>query len=43
MTEPINRRRFLKVLGVTGAGTAAVSASIGSMIQNVLPSPGLGS
>jgi len=26
MTEPINRRRFLKVLGVTGAGTAAVSA-----------------
>src|SRR5574341_1251803 len=26
MTEPINRRRFLKVLGVTGAGVAAVSA-----------------
>jgi anaerobic selenocysteine-containing dehydrogenase/Fe-S-cluster-containing dehydrogenase component len=26
MTEPINRRRFLKVLGVTGAGAAAVSA-----------------
>jgi anaerobic selenocysteine-containing dehydrogenase/Fe-S-cluster-containing dehydrogenase component len=26
MTEPINRRRFLKVLGVTGAGAATVSA-----------------
>jgi len=26
MTEPINRRRFLKVLGVSGAGAAAVSA-----------------
>ena len=26
MTEPIDRRRFLKVLGVTGAGAAAVSA-----------------
>jgi molybdopterin-containing oxidoreductase family iron-sulfur binding subunit len=26
MTDAINRRRFLKVLGVTGAGAAAVSA-----------------
>ena len=26
MTESIDRRRFLKVLGVTGAGAAAVSA-----------------
>ena len=26
MTEPLNRRRFLKVLGVTGASAAAVSA-----------------
>jgi len=26
MTEPIDRRRFLKVLGVSGAGAAAVSA-----------------
>ena len=26
MTEPLNRRRFLKLLGVTGAGAAAVSA-----------------
>src|SRR5882724_2025434 len=26
MTDPIDRRRFLKVLGVTGAGAAAVSA-----------------
>jgi molybdopterin-containing oxidoreductase family iron-sulfur binding subunit len=29
MTDALDRRRFLKVLGVTGAGAAAVSCGIG--------------
>jgi len=29
MTDALDRRRFLKVLGVTGAGAAAVSCVIG--------------
>ena len=36
-TEPLDRRRFLKVLGVTGAGTAALSGCSTDQVEKLIP------